>query len=771
VNEKGYQMRFPAAFILGAAVGFFCCSEAGKLVGIETSDRHDIDFNAGWLFLGKDIPAGHAISLNETAFRPVCLPHTCQVVPHTEIDTSSFAMISWYRKHFTPSEKYRGKRFRIKFQAVSKAAEVFCNGKLIGEHKGAYTPFGFDITEHVTVGKKNVIAVRVDSRQRKDIPPEGIKVDYMIFGGIVRDVTLEITNRLSVVDVYVKQDSGKPAYASVTGEIVNNDAVERKGTVTLFIVDSLMKVAGSSEDTFTIASDSVYTFSARVGPLTPLIQWHPDNPFLYTLYTRISCEGTVIDEYRKRFGMRSVRFDKKDGRCYINNRPVKLRGLNRHETYPFIGRAAANRLQRRDADILKYDFGCNTVRCSHYPQDPEFLDRCDEIGLMVLEEIPGWNFVHTKKEWQSLVLKNVEEMVLRDRTHPSVISFGIRVNQSADFRKLYSETNRVARTLDPGRPTHGVRVLGRGTPDQFFEDIWAQNFLIPDKKPKVMPWITTESVGHKLPVHSWDSSERLLKHMLAHAAVHDSAAANQAMAGLLGWCAFDYHSPYQYSEKSVTYHGVADMFRFPKHAAYFYRSQADPDLYGSMVYIAHYWDRGLEPNDVWVVSNCDSVGLFVEGVSQGIKRPFEYMHLPHPLFVWRSVPFIKGTVKAVGYLHGVPAAEMVRITPGPPLALMVSADDTELETGGDMTRIEVKAVDSNNQLVPRTGSMVKLKVTGAAHFLGENPAKLEDGKTAFYIQSRTGKAGTVICSARAKGLKKGTVNVKVHKGLKLDAAR
>lgn len=761
VSDNGLRMKVPVILTCCMAAGLFTYGETKRLTGVGSTDRCEVDFNTGWLFAGKDIPEGYAVRLDEAEFMPVCLPHTSRIVPHTAIDTSSFAMISWYRKHFFLPEEYRGRRVSVEFQAVSKAARVYCNGKPVGEHRGAYTPFDFDITGEIAFGNDNVIAVRVDSRQRKDIPPEGIQVDYMIFGGIVRDVTLKITGRLSVARVYVKEDPETPGSVFAEVEIANGDAVGRNGSVTLFIVDPQMNIAGSAKGTFTVASDTSYTFSTVITPEEPLERWHPDNPFLYTLCARISGGGSVVDEYKERFGMRSVRFDEKDGRFYINGRPMKLRGLNRHETYPYIGRAASNRLQRRDAEIIKYEFGCNIVRCSHYPQDPEFLDRCDEIGLMVLEEIPGWNFVSPKKEWQSIVLENTETMVLRDRNHPSVISFGVRINQSADFRELYRVTNRIARTLDPGRPTHGVRVLGRGSRGAFFEDVWAQNFLIPSGKPEIMPWITSESVGHIMPTHSWDSGERLVRHMLAHAGVHDSAAANPEIAGLLGWCAFDYHSPHKYAERTVCYHGVADMFRLPKHAAYFYRSQADPEIYGPMVYIAHFWDTPHSPNDVWVTSNCDSVELFVNGVSHGGRLPSRYTHLQHPLFVWRTVPFRKGEIKAVGFIEGKRVAGTARTTPGVPAALSIAADDTVLATGGDMTRVVVTVVDRGRQVVRRADCTVKLNVTGAAVFLGENPVRLEDGTTAFFIKTRADAPGTVVCSARSKGLSKGTTRIRV----------
>lgn len=725
-------------------------------------DRVAINFNTDWLFLSKDIPQGQSVYLNEKQFKPVCLPHTNKVVKHSAIDTSSFAMIAWYRKHFIVPAEYKGRCFSIEFQAVAKVARVYCNGELIGEHKGAYTPFTFDITEFVKIGVDNVIAVRVDSRQRKDIPPEGIYVDYMLFGGIVRDVTLMVTNPLHVNRVYAVRDSVRPDCVDVTAQIVNNDTVDRSGAVTVFIVDSIQNVMASVKDSFTLSEDSSYMFHAEVGPLDKPQLWHPDHPYLYTIFTQIQDGKAVVDEHRQRYGIRSVSFGNNDGKFYINDQPLKLRGLNRHETFPFIGRAAANRLQSRDAEIIKYDFGCNIVRCSHYPQDPEFLDRCDEIGLLVLEEMPGWSFVSKSRKWQAIALKNVEAMVMRDRNHPSIISFGVRINQSNDSHDFYTETNRIARTLDPSRPTHGVRVLDRGRVEEFLEDIWTQNFAIPVETPPVMPWITTESVGHRFPTHSWDEQSRLVNHMLAHAAVHDSAAANPKIAGLLGWCAFDYHSSYRTAEKNVCYHGVADMFRLPKHAAFFYRSQADPGIYGPMVYIAHTWEKGLQPNDIWIASNCDSVELFVNNVSQGKCTPSEYLSLEHPLYVWRAIPYTTGELRAVGFINSTAVATAIRKTPGPPVALAIEADDTVLTTGGDMTRIVVTAVDSFGQTVSRDASIVKLKVKGAADFLGESPIALEDGKTAFFVKTRAKQVGTITCSAHAQGLTKAKTAIKVY---------
>lgn len=734
-------------FIVTAFIAAGSTYAGATKVKTSGSDRERIPFNCGWLFSGSADDCA-AAGIDESSFQHVVLPHTIALVPHADIDTSVYGRITWYRKHFVLPDIYRGRRISIEFQAVSKAAEVFCNGQRVGEHEGAYTPFTVDITDNVSFNSDNVLAVKVDSRQRTEIPPEGKDVDYMIGGGIVRDVALVVKNPVHVEWVYARRDPARVDCIELTAKIVNAGKTASAGSLRFMLTDAKGTAAASVNKSYTLAPGTVENIQTIAGPVKNLKLWHPDEPSLYTLNAQIFSGEKCLDEYRQQTGFRIVAFEKDDGIFLINGNPLKLRGLNRHETFPFIGRAAANRLQRRDAEIIKYDFGCNIVRCSHYPQDPEFLDRCDEIGLMVLEEMAGWNFVSVNKEWQKVALDNLTEMIIRDRNHPSVISFGVRVNQSADFRDFYTETNRIARTLAPDRPTHGVRVSGRGSKNGFLEDVWAQNFTIPSATPPQLPWITTESVGHNFPVHSRADQSRLIGQMLSHAAVHDSAGKNHKIAGLLGWCAFDYNSPYRYAKNNVCYHGVADIFRNPRHAAYFYRSQADAAIYGPMIYIAHYWEKYTGSNDIWVTSNCDSVELFVNKRSLGKHAGSEYRSLSHPLFVWRNVPYSAGEVEAVGYIGGREASKFIRRTPGLPVRLVIAPDDTVLYTGGDMTRIVVASVDSNAQVVVGDNSKVRIQVDGPVDFLGERQIALENGMTAFFIKTRSEEIGIVTCSAK-----------------------
>jgi beta-galactosidase len=521
---------------------------------------------------------------------------------------------------------------------------------------------------------------------------------------------------------------------------------------------------GTASSTHTIEAGSSYEFDHTTGTISNPNLWHPDHPYLYTVDTHVQDGSVVVDDCREQMGIRSVFFSESQGNFSINGDVFKLRGLNRHETYPFIGRAASNRLQAKDADILKYDLGCTIVRCSHYPQDPEFFSRCDEIGLLAIEEVPGWQYVGGSS-WQQLLLQALEEMIITDRNHPSIISFGVRVNESADNHSLYTQTNNLARQLDPTRQTHGVR-RSNGSTSEFLEDVWTRNFSIPTGFPNPSPWVTTETVGHNFPTHSWDDNQRQIDHMFEHVDRQSSNYKNTSIGGVLGWCAFDYNSSHNNAVgleggSYVSYHGVADIFRIPKIAGYFFQSQRDPELYGPMVYITHQWEQALSSNTVTVVSNCDEVELFVNGNSRARIPPNMNTELSHGLFQFSNISFQPGEISAVGYINGTQAAEHIRHTPGSPVQLIMEPDTETLYDSGDMTRVVVLAVDEYGQAVPRAENSVTLLVSGPGEFLGKSPIVMEDGKAAFYIKTRANQTGTVTCQASAQGLSSASITIDV----------
>ena len=240
---------------------------------------------------------------------------------------------------------------------------------------------------------------------------------------------------------------------------------------------------------------------------------------------------------RAAIGFREAQFT--DHGFALNGKVIKLRGLDRHQTFPFVGQAMPGRAQRSDAHILRTKMHCNIVRTSHYPQSRHFLDACDEMGLLVLEEIPGWQHIGNEA-WKLISIDNVRRMVRRDWNHPSVILWGVRINESLDDHDFYSRTNAVAHNLDPTRQTGGIRY---SQSSEFLEDVFTMNdFGFPLKPPNHSRYLNTEFVGHTYPTKTIDQVERLTEHAMRHARIHDQLASNPQYAGGIGWCAFDYNT-------------------------------------------------------------------------------------------------------------------------------------------------------------------------------------------------------------------------------------
>lgn len=736
----------------------------------EKAARITVNLDTGWLFIAADNSAYASATANESEFKRVCVPHANTITKHAYQSEAAFRFVSWYRRHFIIPESWSDKRFLLEFQAVSINAVVYVNGTKAGEHKGGYTPFTIDITGNINVGRENVIAVQVDSKPHSDIPPEGGAMDYMIYGGIVRHVNLIVVDPLHLEWVFAatkNPNREKPISPVVTvkTKVINSSNEPKNCTIIHNVIDIKNTIVATATGKEEIPANESHDFNLTTSAISSPQLWSVDNPNLYHLHSQIKVTDKIVDDYITRIGIRSITMDKTDGKCYLNGSPLKLRGLNRHETYPFIGRAAAKRLQRKDADILKYDLGCNIVRTSHYPQSPDFLDRCDEIGLLVLEEIPGWQYIGNDS-WKGLQIQNLKDMIIRDRNHPCILTWGVRVNESADNNSFYKITNDTAHVYDPTRLTCGVRRGNSDPATSFLEDIWTQNFVTPSQNPDNMPQITTEWCGHNLnpQAHSWDNDDiqlgQITNAQYGHGKGHNESYKNAIWGGLLGWCAFDYASSHAMATTSETGrgknsyvcpHGVASIFRLPKLAGWFYQSQRDPTLYGPMVHICNFW-TSKSPTNVMVVSNCEQVELFQDGKSLGKKSSGNlYTSLPHPVFSWATT-FTPGELKAVGYIGGTQSATHIVRTPGNPAAITVVPDTTTIFEGGDMTRVVVSLVDSFGQILHLHDDTVSLSATGAGDFIGEEKTALEGGQMAFFVKTHSSGSGIITCQAKIAGL-------------------
>ncbi len=408
------------------------------------------------------------------------------------------------------------------------------------------------------------------------------------------------------------------------------------------------------------------------------------HPQLYHVRVRLLEQGKVVDEDTRRIGFREATFT--DQGFSLNGKIIKLRGLDRHQTFPFVGQAMPGRVQRRDALILRNELHCNIVRTSHYPQSRHFLDACDEIGLLVLEEIPGWQHIGDKA-WQDISVDNVRRMVRRDWNHPSIILWGVRINESRDNHDFYTRTNAMAHSLDPTRQTGGIRYFQES---EFLEDVFTMNdFGWPLKPPNHSKYLNTEFVGHTYPTKTIDSLERLREHTIRHARVHDQLASNPQYAGGIGWCAFDYNTHSNFgSGDRICYHGVSDIFREPKPAAGFYKSQCEPEE-EIVLEPAFHWARNDESigfTVAFVSSNCDHLKFWVDDgkgyrlVAEGDPDSQQFPHLRYAPF---SVPLGEqlrdwGDLRIDGYIGGKVVISKKYSGKGIDQQFLLLPDDTEL---------------------------------------------------------------------------------------------
>jgi len=728
--------------------------------------RSIIPFNTDWLFTPADVSA----DVPDSQFEPITLPHTNKVFPYHNFDNHEYQFISTYRKRFKLPEPRDGRRLFIDFEGAMIASEVFVNGVKVGDYEGGFTPFSFDITDFVDETRENLLTVRLDSSERPDIPPFGFVVDYLTFGGIYREVALRYVEPVYVKDVFVRTKDVLTKSPSVEVDVTLMNHSSQPVTITLSSAVATADGLRIDNDSNQIALPPNQEHVFTVVGLTALGQvelWSLTHPALYTLELEVRHNGQQIDLQTSTFGFREAEF-RKDGGFYLNGERVKLIGLNRHQTYAYIGAAAPARLQRKDADIIKYELGCNIVRTSHYPQSKHFINRCDAIGLLVFEEIPGWQHIGDN-DWQGISLRDVEAMILRDRNHPSIIMWGVRINESQDNTALYRATNDLAHKLDPTRQTGGVRYFQNS---EFLEDVFTYNdFSNTVVDPVNMPHLVTEFNGHMYPTKSFDQEERLVEHALRHARVQDKQLSMSSVAGAIGWCAFDYNTHKEFgSGDMICYHGVMDMFRLPKYAAYFYESQISPDV-RPVLRAATIWsmgDRSGGGNDpLTVFSNCDEIDVHVGDNHIGRFQPDRaaFPNLPHAPFtvpgmqLWLTWGGKLPVLRVQGYYNGQPVIEQKIDCSPQPAQLLLLPDDLELNAdGADTTRIVFKIADQYGNRLPFAIKSVSFEVEGPAELYGENPFPLVGGHAAMYL--RAGRnPGLVTIRAKADRLPDASVTI------------
>lgn len=572
--------------------------------------------NNGWEFTEV---FDEAFARFESDAKTVRIPHTVKEIPLHYADHLSYQMVCGYRKKIRFEEAEKEKRHFIRFDGAAHIAEVWFNGEYLGKHSCGYTAFSFELTKLIRWNEDNEIVVRLDTTENPSVPPFGFVIDYLTYGGIYRDVVIETKEQTFLDDLFVST----PDLSTVRCRMHFN-GVKTGQDLKIEIIDDHGNVIAVK----TSPMNERYV-NVNVEKIRP---WSPDSPVLYT------CRVTYEDDVKEvAFGFRTIEMTEND--ILINGEPVFLRGLNRHQCYPYAGYAVPDALQAEDARILKEELGVNAVRTSHYPQSHAFIDACDRLGLLVFTEIPGWQHLG-ERAWKKQAVENTREMVIQYRNHPSIILWGVRINESMDDDELYRATNETAHRLDPTRPTTGVRYFEKSS---LLEDVYSFNDFShtgkndgakrkKDVTPDMdRPLIISEANGHMFPTKSFDHWQKRQDHALRHARVLNDAKKDGNHAGCFQWCMFDYPTHKDFgSGDRVCYHGVMDAFRNPKLAAAVYAAEGAKNNVleiSSPMDIGDY--AGGTVNEIYAFTNADEVRLFKNDDYVTTFTKSEYTGLAH----------------------------------------------------------------------------------------------------------------------------------------------
>lgn len=543
----------------------------------------------------------------------VRIPHTCKEFPYHYFNESKCQMRCKYERPLFILDEWKDKTLLLTFEGAAHNAEVFINDEPVYEHRCGYTAFTIDITDRVEYGKSNRIRVILDTRESLNIPPFGEHSDFLAYGGIYRDVYLDVKEKMHIQDVYVRTHfpSGR-AQAISRVKVANPEpAVQIRQGIRLHGSDNDYTDVG-----YVSATKGTMAFS-----MGSIRRWEPDNPVLYDLRTELLAEGKVVDTVITRVGFREAEF-RKDG-FYLNGKKIKLRGLCRSQAFPYVGYAMPDSMQIEDANILKNELGVNAVRAANYPQSPAFLNRCDELGLLVVCEIPGSRYIGNIK-WKNQELQNTKEMILQNRNHPSIVLWSIRVGESEEDDDFNRRISGLVRKLDPDRATTGVH---RKPKEHMVEDVYAYNDFAAGlngaacrRKSEITsdaekPYLISAFGGVSYPAKAGDDEARRLGQALLYSNVLHDVEQHVDVLGSFGWNMTDYNAHQNYgSGDRICYHGVMDMFRNPKLAAAAYQIYQDEVPVLELSSSLSFGENPMHSlGDVYAYTNADVLRTYRDG--------------------------------------------------------------------------------------------------------------------------------------------------------------
>lgn len=775
-----------------STAGFFRLPDTGREV---------FSMNPAWRFYKGGMEGAEACGFDDRSWQVVSLPNGIEYLPTESSGCINYQGEVWYRKHFTPAETLKGKKLFLHFEAIMGKSKIYVNGRLLAEHYGGYLPVSVDMTQVVKWGEDNVIAVWADNRDDATYAPGKPQdvLDYTYFGGIYRDCWLIAHNQVFITDPnYENQKAGGgllvafDRVSDTSADIllqthVRNDGVRSfSGRVVYTLVDSVGREVATTQSKLSVGRGTAVTSRGKMKVKQPQL-WTPAAPYLYKLKVLIhDADGRVVDGYYRRVGIRSIEFKGKDG-FWLNGKPYgkPLIGANRHQDYAVVGNAVANSIHWRDAKKLK-DLGLEVIRNAHCPQDPAFMDACDELGLFVIVNTPGWQFWNEAPIFAERVYSDIRQMVRRDRNHPCVWLWEPILNETwypADFAGRAKEI--VEEEFPYGSSYSGCDTRARGA--QYFPVQFNHPMEVSKRRPDIT-YFTREWGDNVDDWNSHNSPSRVARNwgeqpMLIQAAHYASPYYDYTcydglykespwhVGGCL-WHSFDHQRGYH---PDPFYGGLADVFRQPKYAYYMFMAQRSPEAVhpladsGPMVYIAHEMTP-FSSRDVTVYSNCEEVRLTVNkgGKVYTYRKDKDRVGMPSPIITFtdafdfmedKKLSGKKRTdevfLLAEGLMDGkVVAAHKVCPARRPAqIRLRVDHEGMKLRAdGSDFVTVVAEVTDKNGNVKHLNNYFIQFSVEGEGRILGDarilaNPAPVKWGAAPVLIQSTT-VPGKIKISAR-----------------------
>lgn len=649
------------------------------------------------LAIPADTLRAEASSLASASWEKVSLPHTSFIEPL--VVRHQWQGICYYRRQLHLDAKDSGKRIWLEFEGAMHLADLWVNGQHASQHAGGYTTFVTDITALLHMGD-NELLVRLDNRNNPLIPPgkplEGL--DFCYYGGLYRDARLIIKNPVHITHPLMADEvagggifvtypsvSADEAMVNVKTHVANTDAKGKHLTVRQQLYEwsrdgKLRKKVAETQSALVLAAGTTGYVNDRMAVASPRL-WFPDSPSLYVLVTQVLDGKKVVDSQKTRIGIREIRMTKEGG-CRINGKPYRLEGTNRHQEYPYVGYAISDQAHYRDIWQIR-ESGFNVVRLGHYPQDPSVLDACDELGLLAIEPIPGWQFFNSAEGFVQRTYQDVRDMIRRDRNHPSILMWETTLNESNPPRYWKDKAIQVAHEEYPGTQcfTSGDS-YGYDGFDVCYND-WAGDFNRPNNTEKpsfIREYYDYEFGGHYSTsrITRGDGDRAMVQNAWNAQWSHNRYRAYNHTMGQAVWSMYDYNRG---CCDNICYSGVADIFRLPKFSLHYFRSQVPAGSYlpsGKMpyeVFIGSHW-MSDSPDMLMVYGNVEEVALLLNGrevarkerdsnptTSRYVNQPDggNATNIEFPPFTFFGVKWQEGELQAVGYVKGKPVAwHMVR---------------------------------------------------------------------------------------------------------------